>query len=59
MLTDGFLGDDFADPNATLAGLEAQSARLAALPFDEVLPALLAWSPEAEDDVAALVLEVR
>lgn len=57
LLTDGLLGDDYADPNATLAGLEALGARLAALPCDEVLPALLAAAPEPDDDVAALVLE--
>lgn len=57
LLTDAFLGDDHADPAATLRLVRDLGARVAALPAADVVPEVLAL-PHADDDATVLSIEV-
>lgn len=56
LLTDAFLGDDHADPEATLALVRDLGVRVATLPAAEVVPAVLAL-PHADDDATVLAID--
>lgn len=56
-LSDGFLGDDHADPAATLTLVDDLGRRLAPLSPDEALAAVRAL-PHGDDDATALVLDL-
>ncbi|MCO5169056.1 MAG: hypothetical protein M9894_22160 [Planctomycetes bacterium] len=56
-LSDGFLGDDHADPAATLALVDALGRRLAPLSPDAALAAVRDL-PHDDDDATALVLDL-
>mgnify|MGYP001307795402 CR=1 FL=1 len=58
LLTDGFLGDDHRDPQATLETLRAIGEETARRGEEEALEWLVAAHPPGEDDATAVVVTV-
>lgn len=57
LLTDAFLGDDYAAPLETLKNLRQLAETVVRLPGEEIIPHFLKHCPHQDDDATLVVLE--